>query len=234
MAYETYEFKLGLEQIKIDPNKIISAMGYPSDSVPLRVSEMVDEQIYEAKHHIDLKCGFVFLPPGNIYGDGGHVYLKNQTFHTKRIVGVPLRKMQEAVLFVGTIGHMFDKWSRETFANGDPLAAYVIDMVGSEIAEGVAEWTEAKIVEIAKEKNKKCSNRYSPGYCGWHVSEQHKLFSFLPKNFCGISLTESALMKPHKSVSGIIGISEDMKYMEYPCDVCRVTHCYKNRGLKRH
>ncbi|MCK7538940.1 MAG: hypothetical protein MZV63_52410 [Marinilabiliales bacterium] len=46
------------------------------------------------------------------------------------------------------------------------------------------------------------TNRFSPGYCGWDVAEQHKLFSFFKDNFCGITLTESALMNPVKSVSG--------------------------------
>ena len=53
------------------------------------------------------------------------------------------------------------------------------------------------------------TNRYSPGYCGWHVSEQHKFFAFLPQNYCGIELSDSALMKPVKSVSAIIGIGKD-------------------------
>jgi cobalamin-dependent methionine synthase I len=38
---------------------------------------------------------------------------------------------------------------------------------------------------------------------------QHKLFLALLKNYtCGISLTESSLMLPVKSVSGIIGLGK--------------------------
>ena len=136
--------------------------------------------------------------------------------------------MKEAALFAVTIGHEFDKWSKNTFNSGDPLGGFIIDLIGSELAESTADWIENKIVSMAKIENKKCSNRYSPGYCGWNVSEQHKLFSFFPENFCGISLTETALMKPHKSVSGIIGISETIIRRDYPCDVCNVSHCYKN------
>ena len=40
------------------------------------------------------------------------------------------------------------------------------------------------------------TNRFSPGYCGWHVNEQKLLFSLLPDNVCGITLNSSALMYP--------------------------------------
>jgi hypothetical protein len=71
----------------------------------------------------------------------------------------------------------------------------------------------------------KITNRYSPGYCGWDVSEQHKLFRLIPDNFCGIRLTESALMDPVKSNSGIIGIGESVKMNPYTCSLCDLKEC---------
>ncbi len=44
---------------------------------------------------------------------------------------------------------------------------------------------------------------YSPGYCGWDISGQRKLFEFLKPETVGISLGESCLMQPLKSVSGV-------------------------------
>lgn len=74
------------------------------------------------------------------------------------------------------------------------------------------------------------SNRYSPGYCNWSVVEQHKLFKILPENFCGISLTESALMQPIKSISGFIGVGENIKYNHYKCKTCTQKQCiYKSK-----
>jgi hypothetical protein len=43
------------------------------------------------------------------------------------------------------------------------------------------------------------------------VAEQHKLFSLLPPGICGITLSDSALMHPIKSVSGITGIGKHCK-----------------------
>lgn len=44
---------------------------------------------------------------------------------------------------------------------------------------------------------------------------------------------EEFLMKPIKSVSGIIGIGHNIKYNAYTCQICDSNNClYKN--LKRH
>ncbi|MFB0517115.1 MAG: vitamin B12 dependent-methionine synthase activation domain-containing protein, partial [Candidatus Neomarinimicrobiota bacterium] len=45
---------------------------------------------------------------------------------------------------------------------------------------------------------------YSPGYCGWHISGQKKLFQFLRPEKIGISLNNSFLMSPLKSVTGVL------------------------------
>jgi hypothetical protein len=49
---------------------------------------------------------------------------------------------------------------------------------------------------------------YSPGYCGWHVSGQAKLFEVLRPQRIGISLNASHLMVPLKSVSGVLVAAE--------------------------
>jgi hypothetical protein len=53
------------------------------------------------------------------------------------------------------------------------------------------------------------------------VSDQHDLFSLLPEDFCGIRLTESAMMVPVKSVSGIIGIGPGVERVDYQCKNCQ-------------
>jgi hypothetical protein len=66
------------------------------------------------------------------------------------------------------------------------------------------------------------------------VADQHKLFSFFPENCCGVSLTESALMHPIKSVSGIIGLGKEVRYREYTCNLCGLAECfYRNRNMEK-
>ena len=46
--------------------------------------------------------------------------------------------------------------------------------------------------------------RYSPGYCGWDITGQRKLFHALRPEEIGITLRESCLMEPLKSISGVL------------------------------
>ncbi len=88
------------------------------------------------------------------------------------------------------------------------------------------DWLQNKIEERAIQDGLNTTNKFSPGYCGWNVIEQHKLFNLLPENFCGITLSESALMRPIKSVSGIIGLGKYVKKMDYQCQICEQENCF--------
>ena len=70
---------------------------------------------------------------------------------------------------------------------------------------------------------------YSPGYCGWHISGQQKLFEYLKPEEIGIHLNKSFLMIPLKSISGVLvaGNKEIHRFKNsYPfCSRCRSVNC---------
>jgi len=98
-------------------------------------------------------------------------------------------------------------------------------MIGSEVVEAAADKMHEMLCEEMQEIGLKISNRYSPGYCGWDVSEQKKLFQFFPEKYCGIQLLESCLMTPIKSISGIIGIGPYIHFRGYNCGQCEMENC---------
>jgi hypothetical protein len=116
----------------------------------------------------------------------------------------------------------------------DLLKGFVCDVVGSEIVEAAADLMQAELEETMIRSGKKITNRYSPGYCGWDVADQHKIFKLVNSGFCGIRLTESALMDPVKSVSGIIGIGKEVKLNPYTCKMCNMTDCIYRHQITEH
>ena len=71
---------------------------------------------------------------------------------------------------------------------------------------------------------------YSPGYCGWNVSGQRKLFARLRPVEAGIELKEgSYLMVPIKSISGVlVSGGEEIHFFDnhyLMCDSCRDKTC---------
>ena len=157
-------------------------------------------------------------------------------FEVKPIIFSQIKKAGGAALFICTAGAGGGCESRRSMKEGDLLRGYVYDVIGSEVVENAADRMQEELrLEVAAD-GLKITNRFSPGYCGWDVAEQHKLFSFFPDNYCGITLTESALMNPVKSVSGLIGIGREVRYAPYKCHLCDDKNCIyrgkKSEGLK--
>jgi hypothetical protein len=84
----------------------------------------------------------------------------------------------------------------------------MLDSAASEGAEQTAAALESSYGESLFSKGGHDSSigimRFSPGYCGWHISAQRKLFEALQPGKIGIELNKSYLMIPLKSVSGVI------------------------------
>ena len=71
---------------------------------------------------------------------------------------------------------------------------------------------------------------YSPGYCGWDISGQKKLFQHLNPVEIGITLNDSFLMSPLKSVSGVLIFGDkEIHLFESSftfCNYCRNQSCH--------
>ena len=150
-------------------------------------------------------------------------------FSTGEIIAVNLQGCEYAALFTTTAGAAISERITDLTNAGEILLAYTWDCIGSEIAEAACDFLQKDLENKMQSMGLACTNRYSPGYCGWDVREQHKLFALLPPGFCGITLTASALMLPVKSVSGVTGIGRQVVKRFYGCAICTQEHCYKRK-----
>ena len=76
-----------------------------------------------------------------------------------------------------------------------------------------------------------CSPGFSPGYGDLPLDLQREIFAALdcPKRI-GVSLNESLLMSPSKSVSAIIGLGgEANERCTHNCALCTLTNCLYRR-----
>jgi hypothetical protein len=229
-----FELTIDFNDLEIDRQKIEATLGYTEHKIPIHFSGLVDEIICELPARCSVKTGFRILDIKNPDGRIDGLSIANTFFNTGKIVAGQIKKAEQVALFVSTIGSEMEKWSKDLFIKGDPLMCYLVDTIASVTVENVTAYLHDYIEELMLKKGLKITNRYSPGYCSWPVSDQHLLFSLLPSNFCGITLTESALMTPIKSVSGIIGIGHQVKRKDYICDKCGVDDCtYKSKKTSR-
>ncbi len=98
-------------------------------------------------------------------------------------------------LFAVTVGEAVCSEIRRLFKTGDPALGYTLDTIASAGAEGLADAMARDYQDTVSRSNPNASDvrvlPYSPGYCGWHVSGQAKLFELLQPERIGISLNAS-------------------------------------------
>ncbi len=225
---QLFQFKLNVDSLAIDLRNIVRATGYKSEKLFPNFS-LLNSLYNEIKNMLTPECAYIVSSSVYCSSNKGEIKINNVVLNTGKIISSSLKDISQVAIFIGTVGKNYDVWLEGKNKIGDPYIEYLTDLIGSEIAESIARWIHKKIEEHFSKEQLNCSNRFSPGYCGWNVKEQKKIFDFFPQHTCGITLTESSLMLPIKSVSGIIGIGKNVEWEDYPCEVCNVPFCYKNR-----
>jgi hypothetical protein len=225
IANDVYQVEITCADLAVEKSVIAARLGYQPDGAPAPFAKMIDEALAGAPGRLQVRAGYRLLPvrrdPGRRNGIlAGEVFL-----HTQKIVAAELRKAEQAAVFVCTIGAGLETWAAELTRSGEPALGFIVDSAASEFAEQTAAALHDHIAAVLAARGLAVTNRYSPGYCNWDVAEQRLLFSLLPAGFCGIRLTDSALMLPIKSVSGIIGAGREAERRDYRCDHCGVADC---------
>jgi cobalamin-dependent methionine synthase I len=218
------------EQIDIDKDKILNRIGYDSDYVPsARISSLVNDYI---ENYHDLiapsythKIRDIKSVNGNRIDIGDSIILKSHKL--ARL----LERCDKVAVFALTIGNYLEEMVAYLAENGLVLQATVLDAIGSGTAEKLAAWVEQSVRKDAGHKGLVVSWRFSPGYCDWSVKQQKMVFQALGNDVVGITLNESMLMAPQKSISGIIGIGQPGKDIENynPCTTCFKKNCSGRR-----
>ena len=220
--------RLPFRELAIDPHGTAPLLGY-DDALPDDILAMVQEVIDETAGCFDICGGYQIFDRIDFIKDENHIRIENTDFITNKIVYHQLKHSERIAIFVCTAGKGISQWSKQMMP-ADPLKGFLADILGSVTVETAIDFIQQKFHNEMAQAGLKITNRYSPGYCGWVTSEQHKLFSLLPKDICGIRLTDSALMLPIKSVSGFIGIGANVRFNPYTCQLCEAIDCvYRNR-----
>jgi hypothetical protein len=210
------EKTLTYDDLRITPADVYEQMGY-HDTAPDEATRRETQAI------IDEVRGW--LRPAFCY----FVVRELPAFDMGNIILRQLQGSEAYALFVCTAGTDYEAYQQQLNNEGDMVRVFIVDALGSVIAERCADCMEESLQESIDKLHWHHTNRFSPGYCGWHVSQQQLLFPLFGGHTCGISLTPSSLMVPIKSVSGIIGLGSCVRHLDYTCGLCDFQQCYKRK-----
>ena len=145
-------------------------------------------------------------------------------------------RARHLALFAGTVGEPVCERIRRLFTEGDAPLGLLLDAVASEATTALAEEMGGALLG-GRPDPELAVLAYSPGYCGWPVTGQRALFVRLLPGEIGISLGESALMSPVKSVSGVLVVAPPKAHRFRPdlafCDACTERTCLERMASLR-
>ncbi|MBN2352483.1 MAG: hypothetical protein JXD23_07930 [Spirochaetales bacterium] len=217
--------EIGFHDLGVTKADLEIRLGYEAGRAPEPFGGMIDEVLAEAPGRLGIQAGYRLVPLSRPADKRDGLLIGGPFFRTGTIVAGEFARADEAAVFACTIGPSLETWASDLTGDGEPALGFVVDSAASEFAERTAAVLHDGVAAFMRERGRGVTNRYSPGYCTWDVGEQRTLFSLLPDGFCGIRLTESALMVPVKSVSGIIGTGKSVERRDYRCDRCGVEEC---------
>lgn len=227
MMFRSYTFSF--EEVRPEIPTLMEYLQIPDSESYALVAEIVERTFDELKDSKEIIGGYRILDCPEVNIKEGIVACSSGCLHTGRKISGYMKGAGRIALFLCTAGKRFTELSHAYQQDGDFLEAFVVESIGSATVENAMDKVQLYLEKEMMDQGKKITNRYSPGYCEWPLSGQRDLFAYIGDHPTGITINESCLMQPIKSVSGIIGIGDEVRKRSYGCDICNSTSCaYRN------
>jgi hypothetical protein len=208
--------------------EVLSAQGLPEgDALAPRLHRLLEEAMSTAAALVDPRAVCEGLSAEGF----ASVLAPLDVAPEDLVVGRVYPRAQALALYVATLGEPLPARIRQLFEDDALAQAWMLDAVASAAADLLSE-------RLAERWREDLHGRgmdgvrvlpYSPGYCGWPTSGQRPLFDALRPEEIGVTLNDSCLMSPIKSVSGVLVAApgEAHKFRpDFPfCDDCRTREC---------
>ena len=197
-----FSYEPDKKALNINKSEIYRYMGYTkgasvSEKVDSEVDEILTKVLAQSTPKVCYKRFALDFSEGIDFG-GFCIYSKD--------LAVNLNGCKEAVIFAATIGLYTDMQIRkETLLS--PYRACIFQAVGAAVVEAVCDEFNGWLKEAEEKDGNIVKPRFSPGYGDVSLDVQKDIFRALDcTKAIGITLTDSLLMIPEKSVTAIIGI----------------------------
>jgi hypothetical protein len=121
-----------------------------------------------------------------------------------------LRRASSVVFRVCTIGPKLSQQASAWFAEGERLKAVILDDIGTTALFKLGDRLEALISKQSSAMGLEASGTSSPGEEGFAVTAQAQVLELAGGGDIGVVLTGGGVLVPHKSMTSVIGLGEQM------------------------
>ena len=197
-----FTYEPNRDSLIVNKSEIYRYLGYKTGmDLPKEIENAVEEILDNVlKQSVPKVCYKYFETKVGEQIDFGFMSVESKALASN------LENCTETVIFGATIGIYTDRQiQKEQILS--PARALIYQAVGATVVEAVCDDFNEWIRQKEKEKGRDICPRFSPGYGDVSLSIQKSIFQELSlAKLAGITLTDSLLMIPEKSVTAIIGI----------------------------
>lgn len=209
--------------MNIREKEIYRYLGYRRQEPDARTVEIVKEVLSDLQQLISPKN---VMRKFSCRIDAERVYLTDEQTELKlesKDLATNLKDCDYVVLLAATLGNAPDKLMMRYEITNMAKAA-VVQAVAAELIESYCNEVQEQLMEEWKMKHYFLRPRFSPGYGDLSLAYQKDFFEVLAcEKRIGVTLTDTLLMLPTKSVTALIGITKH----EVTCHVGKCHKCDK-------
>ena len=194
-------------------------MGYRGSEIPTDLESLIQRCIRQTLDTIQPRAVFRRFP---IEKDTSGIHISGtDLIFPGTSIQKHLEISDEVWLVAITVGQEMDK-SIRTALSEKPEEGIILDSCAAVAVEAAADKVQEMLRETVEREGKFITSRFSPGYGDLPLTVQRNFLTVLDTSRkIGLSVTESFLMVPSKSVTAIIGISPtEIQTRQNPCDGC--------------
>ncbi|MBQ6394718.1 MAG: hypothetical protein IJH87_00015 [Atopobiaceae bacterium] len=205
-------------RLHVDRSEVLRYLGYAGQTVDASLDERIDSLISRCEEVSEPSWTFRVFPiehaEEGIRLTGTSLVLAGESIRTH------LAESRFCAVMAATAGLSNERELRRlSLLNG--LDGMVFDAAGSALAETAADACNASIIEYAHARGLFSTWRFSPGYGDLPLSLQPAIARVLElEKRLGISVTDSLMLIPAKSVTAFVGLSDTPQETERSCATC--------------
>ena len=128
-----------------------------------------------------------------------------------------------------TVGPAIEEEAERLRDTGRLLDSVIFNALGSATVSELCEQTAYRVFGWAEERGLNVSRAFEPGSGAsrWPLDNQHLIFANLRAEQIGVELTSHLLMRPHNTLSFLMGIGTEIEQASAPfsCQGCQRTDC---------
>jgi hypothetical protein len=149
-----------------------------------------------------------------------------------------------AMLVAVSAGKECEERARQLWREGKPDEYFFLEMFGSAVVEHLVTVASGRICGWADQHGMAVLPHYSPGYSGWDISDQTKLWQLIRQNGAAhldgrLDVMETGMLRPKKSQLTVFGVTRNLAKARslaklIPCENCSLPNCQYRRAPYRH